>query len=104
MLPKEVVSVSFCTYSKEPIVFLMKMVIHAVDYLLCPDISETLEMRENLHRQLQEIMSATKLTTGRRSSVRLSRMGSGGADSGPHTPDGSRFGRCGSRRTLEALR
>uniref|UniRef100_A0A8C9XRR4 DNA topoisomerase II binding protein 1 n=1 Tax=Sander lucioperca TaxID=283035 RepID=A0A8C9XRR4_SANLU len=75
-----------------------------VDYLLCPDISETLEMRENLQRQLQEIMSATKLTTGRRTSVRLIRMGSGGADSGPHTPDGSRLGRCGSRRTLEALR
>ncbi|KAK2859645.1 hypothetical protein Q5P01_004265 [Channa striata] len=68
------------------------------------DISETLEMRENLQRQLQEIMSATKLTTGRRQSVRLSRMGSGGLDSGPHTPDGSRVGRTGSRRTLEALR
>uniref|UniRef100_A0A8C2XMB7 DNA topoisomerase II binding protein 1 n=1 Tax=Cyclopterus lumpus TaxID=8103 RepID=A0A8C2XMB7_CYCLU len=67
-------------------------------------VSETLEMRENLQRQLQEIMSATKLTTGKRTSVRLSRMGSGGADSGPHTPDGSRVGRCGSRRTLEALR
>ncbi|XP_039983291.1 DNA topoisomerase 2-binding protein 1 isoform X2 [Xiphias gladius] len=68
------------------------------------DISETLEMRENLQRQLQEIMSATKLTTGRRTSVRLSRLGSGGADSGPHTPDVSRVGRSGSRRTLEALR
>ncbi|XP_038586755.1 DNA topoisomerase 2-binding protein 1 [Micropterus salmoides] len=68
------------------------------------DISETLEMRENLQRQLQEIMSATKLTTGRRTSVRLSRMGSGGADSGPYTPDGNRVGRSGSRRTLEALR
>ncbi|KAM6971020.1 DNA topoisomerase 2-binding protein 1 [Tautogolabrus adspersus] len=67
-------------------------------------ISETLEMRENLQRQLQEIMSATKLTTGRRTSVRLSRIGSGGADSGPHTPDGSRVGRTGNRRTLEALR
>nr|XP_046226965.1 DNA topoisomerase 2-binding protein 1 [Scatophagus argus] len=67
-------------------------------------ISETLEMRENLQRQLQEIMSATKLTTGRRTSVRLSRMGSGGADSGPHTPDGNRVGRSGNRRTLEALR
>ncbi|XP_027130123.1 DNA topoisomerase 2-binding protein 1 [Larimichthys crocea] len=66
------------------------------------DISETLEMRENLQRQLQEIMSATKLTTGRRASVRLSRMGSGGADSGPNTPD--RIGRSGNRRTLEALR
>ncbi|XP_070842660.1 DNA topoisomerase 2-binding protein 1 [Chaetodon trifascialis] len=68
------------------------------------DISETLEMRENLQRQLQEIMSATKLTTGRRASARLSRMGSGGADLGPHTPDGSRVGRSGNRRTLEALR
>ncbi|XP_068566212.1 DNA topoisomerase 2-binding protein 1 [Cebidichthys violaceus] len=68
------------------------------------DVSETLEMRENLQRQLQEIMSATKLTTGRRTSVRLSRMGSGGGNSAPHTPDGSRFGGCGSRRTLEALR
>ncbi|KAL4001230.1 calpain-5 [Sarotherodon galilaeus] len=65
---------------------------------------ETLEMRENLQRQLQEIMSATKLTTGRRTSVRLARMGSGGADSGPHTPEGSRVGRSGNRRTLEALR
>ncbi|XP_029001547.1 DNA topoisomerase 2-binding protein 1 isoform X2 [Betta splendens] len=68
------------------------------------DISETLEMRENLQRQLQEIMSATKLTSGRRTSVRLTRMGSGGADSRPNTPDGSRVGRTGSRRTLEALR
>ncbi|XP_060921144.1 DNA topoisomerase 2-binding protein 1 [Labrus mixtus] len=67
-------------------------------------ISETLEMRENLQRQLQEIMSATKLTTGRRTSVRLCRIGSGGADSGPHTPDASRVGRSGNRRTLEALR
>uniref|UniRef100_A0AAQ5XMZ1 BRCT domain-containing protein n=1 Tax=Amphiprion ocellaris TaxID=80972 RepID=A0AAQ5XMZ1_AMPOC len=64
----------------------------------------TLQMRENLQRQLQEIMSATKLTTGRRTSVRLSRMGSGGADSSPNTPDGSRVGRSNNRRTLEALR
>ncbi|KAM3593604.1 uncharacterized protein V6R79_016913 [Siganus canaliculatus] len=64
------------------------------------DISENLEMRENLQRQLQEIMSATKMTSGTRASARLSRMGSGGADSRPHTPDGSR----GNRRTLEALR
>uniref|UniRef100_A0A3Q4H2J5 DNA topoisomerase II binding protein 1 n=1 Tax=Neolamprologus brichardi TaxID=32507 RepID=A0A3Q4H2J5_NEOBR len=65
---------------------------------------KTLEMRENLQRQLQEIMSATKLTTGRRTSVRLARMGSGGGDSGPQTPEGSRVGRSGNRRTLEALR
>ncbi|XP_071381939.1 DNA topoisomerase 2-binding protein 1 [Centroberyx affinis] len=68
------------------------------------DLSETLEMRENLQRQLQEIMSATKLTTGRRASARLTRLGSGAADSGPNTPDLSRVGRSGSRRTLEALR
>ncbi|XP_062335902.1 DNA topoisomerase 2-binding protein 1 isoform X2 [Osmerus eperlanus] len=66
------------------------------------DLSETLEMRETLHRQLQAIMSATKLTTGRRSSARLTRLGSGGGDSRPHTPD--RAGRSGSLRTLEALR
>ncbi|KAM9333829.1 DNA topoisomerase 2-binding protein 1 [Pholidichthys leucotaenia] len=66
--------------------------------------TETLEMREKLQRQLQEIMSATKLTTGRRTSVRIRRTGSGGADSRPHTPDGGRVGRSGNRRTLEALR
>lgn len=65
---------------------------------------DTLEMRENLQRQLEEIMSATKMTTGRRTSVRLARLGSGGNDSGPNTPEGSRVGRSGSRRTLEALR
>ncbi|KAM4544166.1 DNA topoisomerase 2-binding protein 1 isoform 1-T2 [Fundulus diaphanus] len=65
---------------------------------------DTPEMRENLQRQLQEIMSATKMTTGRRTSVRLARMGSGSSDSGPNTPEGSRAGRSGSRRTLEALR
>ncbi|XP_034022870.1 DNA topoisomerase 2-binding protein 1 [Thalassophryne amazonica] len=67
-------------------------------------ITETLEMRENLQRQLQEIMSATKLTTGRRTSVRIARMGSGGNSLSPHTPDGARLGRSGSTRTLEALR
>uniref|UniRef100_A0A6Q2WT35 BRCT domain-containing protein n=1 Tax=Esox lucius TaxID=8010 RepID=A0A6Q2WT35_ESOLU len=63
-------------------------------------------MRENLQRQLQEIMSATKITTGRRSSARLTRLGSGGADSRPQTPDGqARVGRNATgRRTLEALR
>lgn len=74
------------------------------DFVFFPDISETLEMRENLQRQLQEIMSATKLTTGRRTSVRLAQMGSVGVDSRPNTPDGSRVGRSGNRRTLEALR
>ncbi|KAJ8009992.1 hypothetical protein DPEC_G00069920 [Dallia pectoralis] len=70
------------------------------------DLCETLEMRENLQRQLQEIMSATKMTTGRRSSARLTRPGSVGTDSRPQTPDGqARMGRnTTSRRTLEALR
>uniref|UniRef100_A0A8C5I1R1 BRCT domain-containing protein n=1 Tax=Gouania willdenowi TaxID=441366 RepID=A0A8C5I1R1_GOUWI len=68
------------------------------------EVQKTLEMRENLQRQLQEIMSATTLTTGRRTSVRLRTMGGGGADSNPRTPDGSRVGRIGNRRTLEALR
>uniref|UniRef100_A0A4W4ETD9 BRCT domain-containing protein n=1 Tax=Electrophorus electricus TaxID=8005 RepID=A0A4W4ETD9_ELEEL len=67
------------------------------DYL-----TETLEMRENLQRQLQEIMSATKLTSHRRASSRLACMGSGGLDS-PRTPES--LGRVGRRsRTLEALR
>uniref|UniRef100_A0A674AT78 DNA topoisomerase II binding protein 1 n=1 Tax=Salmo trutta TaxID=8032 RepID=A0A674AT78_SALTR len=57
----------------------------------------TLEMRENLQRQLQEIMSATKKTTSRRSSARL---GSVGIDSHPHTPGRN----ANVRRTLEALR
>uniref|UniRef100_A0A8C2J3E9 DNA topoisomerase II binding protein 1 n=1 Tax=Cyprinus carpio TaxID=7962 RepID=A0A8C2J3E9_CYPCA len=72
-------------------------------YLLPPsDLTETLEMRESLQRQLQEIMSATKLTSGRRGSSRLARTGSGGLES-PHTPDS--LGRMGRRsRTLEALR
>uniref|UniRef100_A0A8K9UDQ2 DNA topoisomerase II binding protein 1 n=1 Tax=Oncorhynchus mykiss TaxID=8022 RepID=A0A8K9UDQ2_ONCMY len=61
------------------------------------DLSETLEMREKLQRQLQEIMSATKKTTSRRSSARL---GSGGTDSHPHTPGRN----ANARRTLEALR
>lgn len=63
------------------------------------DNGETAEMRENLQRQLQEIMSATKITTARRTSVRLTRKGSSGTNSGPQTPS-----RSGSRRTLEALR
>uniref|UniRef100_A0A4W4ESJ0 BRCT domain-containing protein n=1 Tax=Electrophorus electricus TaxID=8005 RepID=A0A4W4ESJ0_ELEEL len=66
------------------------------------DLTETLEMRENLQRQLQEIMSATKLTSHRRASSRLACMGSGGLDS-PRTPES--LGRVGRRsRTLEALR
>lgn len=70
------------------------------------DLSETLKMRENLQRQLQEIMSATKMTTGRLSSARLTRQCSGESDSEPHTPDRqARMGRNATgRRALEALR
>ncbi|CAL8293832.1 unnamed protein product [Lota lota] len=70
------------------------------------DLSETLEMREKLQKQLQEIMSATKLTTGRRSSACLSRLGSTGSNTGPNTPDakGLRAGRSSTRRTLDAFR
>ncbi|XP_076014395.1 DNA topoisomerase 2-binding protein 1 isoform X2 [Genypterus blacodes] len=68
------------------------------------EMQESLDMRQTLQRQLQEIMSATKLTTGRRSSVRLKQMGSSGSDSSPHTPESSRVGRSVTRRTLEALR
>ena len=62
-------------------------------------------MREKLQKQLQEIMSATKLPAGRRASACLSRLGSAGSDTGPNTPDakGPRAAR-GARRTMEAFR
>ncbi|XP_061130917.1 DNA topoisomerase 2-binding protein 1-A-like [Syngnathus typhle] len=59
------------------------------------EVTETLQMRENLQKALQEIMSATKMTTGRRASLRLCRTGS--TDSTPNTS-------VGGRHTLEALR
>uniref|UniRef100_A0A4W5MFE9 DNA topoisomerase II binding protein 1 n=1 Tax=Hucho hucho TaxID=62062 RepID=A0A4W5MFE9_9TELE len=70
------------------------------------NLSETLEMRENLQRQLQEIISATKMTTGRLSSARLTRQCSGESHSQLHTPDRqARMGRNATGRcTLEALR
>nr|XP_023688570.1 DNA topoisomerase 2-binding protein 1 [Paramormyrops kingsleyae] len=68
------------------------------------EMEEALEMRENLQRQLQEIMSATKMTIGRRSS-RLMRVGSSGVDSHPNTPDSlGSTGRASRSRTFEALR
>nr|XP_015210452.1 PREDICTED: DNA topoisomerase 2-binding protein 1 [Lepisosteus oculatus] len=61
------------------------------------ELAETLEMRENLQRQLQEIMSATKLPKGHRSSITL--------ENRPHTPDSvGRPLRNGRSRGLEALR
>ncbi|KAJ8277001.1 hypothetical protein GJAV_G00070300 [Gymnothorax javanicus] len=69
------------------------------------ELAEALEMRESLQRQLQEIMSATSLSSGRRSSARLTRLGSGGLDSRPITPESAgRAGWSGRSRTLEALR
>ncbi|KAL4635475.1 DNA topoisomerase 2-binding protein 1 isoform X2 [Arapaima gigas] len=69
------------------------------------DLDEALEVRENLQRQLQEIMSATKLSSGRRSSVRLARTNSGGLNSHPSAPDSlGRSGRASRSRALEALR
>ncbi|XP_058878639.1 DNA topoisomerase 2-binding protein 1-A-like isoform X1 [Acipenser ruthenus] len=62
------------------------------------DLTEALEMRENLQRQLQEIMSATKLPKGRRVSIAA-------LQNSPQTPDSvGRSGRNGRSRALEALR
>lgn len=70
------------------------------------DLSETLEMREKLQKQLQEIMSATKLIAGRRSSVCLSRTGPTGSDSGANSLSarGTRASRSSSRQASEAFR
>ncbi|XP_061443037.1 DNA topoisomerase 2-binding protein 1 isoform X2 [Rhineura floridana] len=64
-------------------------------------LTQTLAMRENFQRQLQEIMTATSLAKlqGQRSS--LSRNG---FDNSPTTPDGPRSVRNGRSRVLEALR
>ncbi|XP_062980170.1 DNA topoisomerase 2-binding protein 1 isoform X2 [Elgaria multicarinata webbii] len=64
-------------------------------------LTQTLEMRENFQKQLQEIMTATSLAKlqGQRSS--LSRNG---FDNSPTTPDGPRPVRNGRSRVLEALR
>ncbi|XP_063160066.1 DNA topoisomerase 2-binding protein 1 isoform X2 [Candoia aspera] len=64
-------------------------------------LTQTLEMRENFQKQLQEIMTATSLAKlqGQRSS--LSRNG---FENSPTTPDGPRSVRNGRSRVLEALR
>ncbi|XP_053115689.1 DNA topoisomerase 2-binding protein 1 [Hemicordylus capensis] len=63
-------------------------------------LTQTLEMRENFQRQLQEIMTATSLAKlqGRRRSLPRN-----GFDNSPTTPDGPRA-RNGRSRVLEALR
>ncbi|KAM9307682.1 DNA topoisomerase 2-binding protein 1 [Gastrophryne carolinensis] len=62
-------------------------------------LTQTLEMRENFQRQLQELMSATSMVKGQRSP--LSRTG---FDNSPCTPEGARSTRNGRSRVLEARR
>ncbi|XP_053322306.1 DNA topoisomerase 2-binding protein 1 isoform X2 [Spea bombifrons] len=63
-------------------------------------LTQTLEMRENFQRQLQELMSATSMVNpqGQRS---LSRAG---FENSPCTPEGGRSTRNGRSRVLEARR
>ncbi|KAM4688611.1 DNA topoisomerase 2-binding protein 1 [Discoglossus pictus] len=64
-------------------------------------LTQTLEMRENFQRQLQELMSATSMVKpqGHRSSLTRA-----GFENSPATPEGSRSTRNGRSRVLEALR
>ncbi|XP_053571725.1 DNA topoisomerase 2-binding protein 1 [Bombina bombina] len=64
-------------------------------------LTQTLEMRENFQKQLQELMSATSLVKpqGNRSS-----LGRPGFENSPSTPENSRSTRNGRSRVLEALR
>ncbi|NWJ01890.1 TOPB1 protein, partial [Crypturellus undulatus] len=64
-------------------------------------LTQTLEMRENFQRQLQEIMSATSIVKpqGQRGSLYRNSF-----DGSPTTPDGPRSVRNGRSRVLEALR
>ncbi|XP_074844363.1 DNA topoisomerase 2-binding protein 1 isoform X2 [Carettochelys insculpta] len=64
-------------------------------------LTQTLEMRENFQKQLQEIMSATSLV---KPQVQRGSMSRNGFDSSPSTPDGTRSVRNGRSRVLEALR
>ncbi|XP_077772515.1 DNA topoisomerase 2-binding protein 1 isoform X1 [Podarcis muralis] len=64
-------------------------------------LTQTLEMRENFQRQLQEIMTATSLAKFQGQRKSLSRNG---FDNSPATPDGPRSVRNGRSRVLEALR
>ncbi|XP_037700609.1 DNA topoisomerase 2-binding protein 1 isoform X3 [Choloepus didactylus] len=64
-------------------------------------LTQTLEMRENFQKQLQEIMSATSLVKPQGQKTSLSRSGCNSASS---TPDSTRSARSGRSRVLEALR
>uniref|UniRef100_A0A8D0LAS5 DNA topoisomerase II binding protein 1 n=1 Tax=Sphenodon punctatus TaxID=8508 RepID=A0A8D0LAS5_SPHPU len=64
-------------------------------------LTQTLEMRENFQRQLQEIMTATSLV---KPQVQRGSLPRNGFDNSPTTPDGPRSVRNGRSRALEALR
>ncbi|XP_012580437.1 PREDICTED: DNA topoisomerase 2-binding protein 1 isoform X2 [Condylura cristata] len=64
-------------------------------------LTQTLEMRENIQKQLQEIMSATSIVKPQGQRTSLSRSGGNSASS---TPDSTRSARSGRSRVLEALR
>ncbi|XP_060052938.1 DNA topoisomerase 2-binding protein 1 isoform X2 [Erinaceus europaeus] len=64
-------------------------------------LTQTLEMRENFQKQLQEIMSATSIVKPQGQRTSLSRSGGNSASS---TPDSTRSARSGRSRVLEALR
>ncbi|XP_060541893.1 LOW QUALITY PROTEIN: DNA topoisomerase 2-binding protein 1-like [Pantherophis guttatus] len=64
-------------------------------------LTQTLEMRANFQKQLQEIMTATSLAKLQRQRNSLSRNG---FENSPTTPDGPRSARNGRSRILEALR
>uniref|UniRef100_A0A8D2II29 DNA topoisomerase 2-binding protein 1 n=1 Tax=Urocitellus parryii TaxID=9999 RepID=A0A8D2II29_UROPR len=64
-------------------------------------LTQTLEMRENFQKQLQEIMSATSIVKPQGQRTSLSRSGCNSASS---TPDSTRSARSGRSRVLEALR
>ncbi|XP_078519985.1 DNA topoisomerase 2-binding protein 1 isoform X1 [Lissotriton helveticus] len=64
-------------------------------------LTQTMEMRENFQRQLQELMSATSMVKPQGPRGSLSRVGS---ENSPSTPDSARATRNGRSRVLEALR
>ncbi|KAL6082048.1 hypothetical protein STEG23_003102, partial [Scotinomys teguina] len=64
-------------------------------------LTQTLEMRENFQKQLQEIMSATCIVKTQAPKTSLSRSSCNSASS---TPDSARSARSGRSRVLEALR
>ncbi|XP_005406872.1 PREDICTED: DNA topoisomerase 2-binding protein 1 isoform X2 [Chinchilla lanigera] len=64
-------------------------------------LTQTLEMRENFQKQLQEIMSATSIVKPQGQRTSLSRSGCNSTSS---TPESTRSTRSGRSRVLEALR